>query len=92
MESRKGGASCPVSVTLVREETAGRVSGLGTRWENVTLTSGIKESTEMSRWRLPEEMIWMEKEFSFCRSDLEGGFCNPGTRAQVTPVEEDVCL
>lgn len=35
MKSAERGTSCSVAVTLMREEAAGRVSDLGTRWDSV---------------------------------------------------------
>lgn len=46
---REGGAQCTVTITSVREEAAGRVSGLGTRWNDDTLSSGIRDSKETGR-------------------------------------------
>lgn len=41
MRSGEGDATHTITVTLVREETAGRVSDLEKRWDMVTLKSGI---------------------------------------------------
>ena len=49
VKSSKAGASSPVTVTLVREEAAGRVSDLGEKGASVTQRNGIKESKEMGR-------------------------------------------
>lgn len=49
VKSSKASASSPVTVTLVREEAAGRVSDLGEKGASVTQRNGIKESKEMGR-------------------------------------------
>lgn len=74
VKSSKAGASSPVTVTLVREEAAGRVSDLGGKGASVTQRNGIKESKEMGR-RQPQGgggalclgISWRERDFSFFR-------------------------
>lgn len=52
-----------------------------------------KQVVFLPQWRLlPQEVIWMEEDFSFCRQEQEGGFWNPRKRSWVIPVEDDVYL
>ena len=77
VKSSKAGASSLVTITLVREEAAGRVSDLGEKGASVTQRNGIKESKQMGRcqpwwwgWAVGGALCgisWRERDLSFCR-------------------------
>lgn len=90
VKSSKAGASSPVTVTLVREEAAGRVSDLGGKGASVTQRNGIKESKEMGRHQpqgagggaaLCLGISQLEREGFFILQIRPGGRSNPRKRS-----------